>query len=62
MNSTQQLMDDYKKEYERVNGRTPAICRTSSKSSWIEVDRNFYRIGEVRNMLTILKSRANYQV
>ena len=60
MNKVQQLIEDYRKEYERVNGRVPAICRTSAKSLWIEVDRNFYRIGEIREMLAILKTRKGY--
>lgn len=60
MNKIEQLIADYKKEYERVNGRIPNICRTSARSLWIEIDRNFYRIGEVRNMLTILQGRASF--
>ena len=60
MNKVQQLMDDYKKEYLRVNGRSPAICRTSARSGWIEIDRNFFRIGEVQRALTVLRGRANF--
>ena len=60
MNKIEQLIADYKKEYERVNGRVPAITRTSAKSLWIEIDRNFFRIGEVRNALTVLRGRANF--
>lgn len=57
----QKLIDDYKKEFERVNGKSCAICYTSGKSSWIEIDRNFYRIGEVKKMLTTLQTRATYK-
>ncbi len=60
MNTIEQLIVDYTKEYERVNGRKPIITRTSAKGAWIEIERTFYRTTEVRNMLTILKSRANF--
>ena len=60
MNEINQLLADYGKEHERVNGRSPILHRTSAKSSWVELDYNKYRISDLRKMLAILKTRSDY--
>jgi len=58
--TTRQLIEDYKKEYTRVNGRTPTVAENHG---WITIDTRFgpkFRISEIRNALGILKGRADF--
>ena len=57
---TAQLIEEYKKEYERVNGRVPQVQMTSAKSQWIEAEKRFYRKSELALVLDLLKSRASF--
>jgi len=57
---TQQIIDAYVKEYERVNGRRPVV---TENHGWITLDGRFrskMRVSEMRNALDVLKGRASF--
>jgi len=58
--ATEHLIEYYKREYERVNGRVPEI---TVKGGWIQVDNLAgckYRPSELAKCLAVLRTRADY--
>jgi hypothetical protein len=58
--ATAQLIEEYKAEYLRVNGRTPLV---KENHGWITLDNHFvstFRVKEMRAAIVVLKSRASF--
>lgn len=57
---TANLIEEYKKEYLRVNGRTPLV---KENHGWITLDNHqvsTFRVKEMRAALAVLKKRADF--
>lgn len=54
---TAKLLEDYKREYLRVNNREITV---DSHGAWVELNKTFYRKFEALKMLEILKQRRGY--
>ena len=55
--TTEQLIEDYRTEYKRVNNRVPNIV---SRGTWIVIDFVAYRHSEVKSFLDTLRKRADF--
>lgn len=56
-NETEELVNLYKKEYERVNGKVPHVVISGA---WVTINDDPYRKADVQRFTETLKDRPNY--